>query len=436
MFNLFKNSKKNEAESPAKENHTQALHLFNEQKYADALRQLTAGFRADIYYKPLYVLAAQCLEQLGGKEEALLFKAAEKNLGFDSFKKLGIHFYNVDHYPMSIIFLEEANSKKIDPQIANNLAVAYARKFQTKKAQETLERISNNFDFWSFWFYVKTKILNNDKKDLAAMVNELKSAIDPNDPNEQLKIPRQKIKEIEESYNRLLSLESPQELIRDWHYIQYGGVILDFFFDENQYIAGGRYVATWSSHMSIKTNLLRLQNVLLEKDIQQVVYGTDRDSTIIGLALAKVLDLPSKPYESNTLYHKSIFCVADGPHFEPIQGVEEVKNGNITFSYNLNWLQANFICPDIIAMLSQYNNYPWNGGNITMNEDGTQGRSQADLRSPEEIASDIANTETDRKYSFDPFYTTHMDHLKLNQTEGHRYNFMLESPVPGSYFGA
>lgn len=107
-----------------------------------------------------------------------------------------------------------------------------------------------------------------------------------------------------------------------------------------------------------------------------------------------------------------------------------------TFSWNHNWLMSNFICPDIIGLMSQYNSFPWDGGNYKMNDDGTTTKILPDNRNCEEIAYEIVNVKVMEEMEVDDFYKGVVNKLKMNQSSGHRYNFMVESPVPGSYFGS
>lgn len=127
--------------------------------------------------------------------------------------------------------------------------------------------------------------------------------------------------------------------------------------------------------------------------------------------------------------------VADTNGFHEFNNVTSITRNNITFAFNHNWLRAEFIAPDIIGLMSQSYYYQWNGGNFKVNDDGSTSRTEPDQRNEKEIVTDIANAKINAKASIDEFYLKVWDNLKMNQTAGDRYNFMLESPVPGSYFG-
>ncbi|MDF1698088.1 MAG: hypothetical protein P1U56_19730 [Saprospiraceae bacterium] len=436
MFNIFKKKKNEDSSSPALEDWLKAKEHYETGDYSTALSLLVGGFRKDIYYTPLYELSSKCLDKMGGKDESILFKNAIGALNASTFQQLGNHFYQVEHYPLTEIFLEESFKTNKDAEVGHNLAVAYARRFDTKKAQETLEIIRNKFDFWTYWFYVKMKILNNDKSNLEQSIKELEDAFDPNSNDENLIIPKQKVKELRESFERLQLVNQPEQKIRDWQFIQYGTLIMDFFYAEDQYVAGGRHVASWGNNEFIKDILHVLSNILKEKGIEKIVHANNNDSRIIGTALSKISNIPIEEYRPTNGYRNSLMLVSDSSGFNEFNNIEIINNQNITFSFNHNWLQTNYICPDIIGLMSQSYTYPWNGGNFKMNEDGTTSRTEPDQREDELIADEIAATELKGKVTIDAFYDSVKNDLKMNQIQGHRYNFMIESPVPGSYFGS
>jgi hypothetical protein len=122
------------------------------------------------------------------------------------------------------------------------------------------------------------------------------------------------------------------------------------------------------------------------------------------------------------------------------QELGTIRNGQIVFSLNHSWLDAAAVTPDIIGFMTQTYVFPWNGGGfkLTDPEQGTLEETQPDSRQPEEIAADIFNAESEEPEA-DPhleFYASRRDYLKGIGSEAgsSRYVFMIESPVPGSYF--
>jgi hypothetical protein len=111
-------------------------------------------------------------------------------------------------------------------------------------------------------------------------------------------------------------------------------------------------------------------------------------------------------------------------------GLSEVKNGQILFALDHDWLNPTKITPDIIGLMSQKYHFPWEGGGLQM--------TVPDQQPAEDLASEIFALqvpETDIQALLD-FYAKRKPYLKGIGTSGRniRYEFSIESPVPGSFF--
>lgn len=443
LFNIFKNKK--EEPSKAKEDFEKASKLFEEGNYQEALRTLSNGFQKDVDYKPLYQLSANCLDQMEGQEEAQLFRQALNNFdAFDSFNNLGKHFFEVNHYNMAIPFLEKAvNIYSKNDDTTHDLAIVYARRFQIEKAIETLEINDPKSNFWNYWFWLKLKILAGKIDGVGEGLQQLTNSLDQEANQDEVVFAREKVNEAKEILSRFQLIQNPKKHIQDWHFIQYGGAILDFFFEEeDNYVAGGRYVASWGSHNGIKGILYRL-NIYLEKldvTIEQVRYITDKDSEIIGRAVGKELNIKTSAYNAQEENHNCLIVAANSNAFDNHPELSNINNGQITFALDHSWLNASYVTPDIIGFMNQMYSFPWNGGGYKFDpETGTSERTEPDLRSEEIIATEIFQEEVSSDVDLKnlEFYLTHKNHLKGigSQAGNQRFNFMIESPVPGSFFG-
>ncbi len=120
--------------SPARPYLKSARKASNEGKFQEALRNLVSGFRADVTHKPLYTLAAGCLREIGGDEEAQMFDAALTDFrSIDPFLALGYHFIDVERYASAIPFLDRAHALaplRID--VARELAQTYTSRFRSR----------------------------------------------------------------------------------------------------------------------------------------------------------------------------------------------------------------------------------------------------------------------------------------------------------------
>jgi len=443
LFNIFKNKKEDYSE--AIEDYNNALNTYDEKNYQEALGTLSWGFKKDINYKPLYKLAFKCLTNLGGNDEAKLFENALNNFHeFESFNNLGAHFYNEERYDLALPFLEKAVSiDSSNNDTVHDLSIVYARRFQIDKAIEVLEKDGPKNDFWNFWFWCKLSILSENTTGVKEGLNELSEILDKEPNQEDILVPRQKVNEVIEMLNRYNLVKNRRQHIQDWHFIQYGNVILDFFEDTEDYVAGGRYVATWSSNESIKeiNNLLKIYLESFDLKFQKVKYLDDRDSEIIGIAIGKELNLDSSCYFSNENNENCLIVGANSFNFNNYYELAEVKNGQILYALNHDWLSSSSISPDIVGLMSQSYYFPWNGGGFKIidAEKGLTEQTEPDNRNSNEIASDIFKNEPYSEVEKDKldFYLKNKEYIKGigSKTNNHRFNFMIESPVPGSHFG-
>ncbi len=143
--------KKKPASSAADSYVQQAQEALKQGQPQQALGALSHGFVADVMHQPLYGLAAQTLERMGGQEEAQLFLIAQKNLtNPKAFFDLGYHFVEVGHDTLAVPFLERA--VKLEPQsleYANELSLAYSSTFRPGQGHDVLEKHQPIKDFWA-----------------------------------------------------------------------------------------------------------------------------------------------------------------------------------------------------------------------------------------------------------------------------------------------
>jgi len=439
LFNW--NIKGKQEPSPAEEQYQLAKRNFADGNFTEALRSLNHAFYADINYKPLYKLAAETLAGLGADFEQSLFENALQHFNDGkSFNDLGDYYYEMQHYSMAVPFYEKAVALQYTEEpIMHNLAVSLARQFEVQKAHDLLAALPTR-DFWSVFFLYKCKILLNQRENVAQAIDEMMQFLNGMPEQEGLDIPKQKVNELNEMFDRLVTIEQPKQHIRDWQFIQYGSVILDYF-ESDDYVAGGRYVAAWGTNESIKQIVAQLHQLLhrLEKQYSLVAILPDRASSIIGQVIAKELNLPFEYLDESNLPFNAVIVGANTADFNDWEILATIDNGNTIFAYNHCWLEASVLTPDIIGLVSQSYYWPWDGGGFTVNPvTNEMENTVADERAVEAIAEDIFALQTSKKMEDEhiAFYLDRKHLIKgIGANAGNlRYNFMIESPVPGSYF--
>jgi hypothetical protein len=168
----------------------------------------------------------------------------------------------------------------------------------------------------------------------------------------------------------------------------------------------------------------------------------DRNSEIMGRVLAKELGVEFGFYESSGANESYLVVAADSRSLRQYMELWREDISQIVFAANHNWLSAAPVAPDIIGLMSQYYSFPWDGEGlrVTNSEDGKVESIPPDDRMAEEIAMEIFNIGNGGEglgRHLD-FYLEHRDHIKgIGKLAGkRRHNFVIESPVPGSYFGS
>lgn len=440
LFDIFK---KQEDNSPAKEDLQKAKKHFDYGEFQECLRVLIWSFRKDVNYKPLYQLAADSLGKLDAIDEQKLFAAVCENQNdADAYNSLGDFYFSVGHYDLAQVFFEKTIELNPHHSAAHHdLAICYARRFQIKKALEVLVNFNEN-DFWNLYFINKCKILDKQIDGVQQSINDLQDILDQEPDQEDVIIPGMKVTELQETLHRFLAVKDIQTHIRDWQFIQYGGVVLDYFDDNEDYVAGGRYVASWGSSESIKTLAIKVNQFARKLSISfsAVLALPDRDAEIVGRVVAKELDIDFGIYDPTKPNQGCLIVAADSSSFQDYVELNDITNNQVVFSANHNWLDSAMVTPDIIGFMTQTYSFPWSGGGmrITDSESGKVEEIPADNRSAAEIAMDIFNIEQapDEINKYLEFYLEQKAYLKGigNLSGNKRYNFMIESPVPGSYF--
>lgn len=443
IFDIFK---KQDDNSPAKEDLTKAKEHFDKGEFQETLRTLIWGFIKDVNCKPLYKLAADSLGKLNAHDEQQLFEAINKNINdSNAFHNIGNFYFSVGHYDLAQTFYKK--TLQLNPnneEVPHDLAISYARRFQVGKAVEVLTNSKSN-DFWNLYFLNKCKILDKRVEGVQEAINDLQSFLDGQPNQDDVVIPKMKVSELKETLQRFNTISQIQTHIRDWQFIQYGGAVLDYFEDgeDGDYVAGGRYVASWGSNESIKTIANKLKQFAdkLSISFQGVVSLSDRDSEIIGRLFAKEFGVSFNFYDPTNTNQGCLIVSSDSSLFAEHEELNTIQNGQVVFSANHNWLDSSIVSPDIIGFMTQTYSFPWTGGSmrvIDMESRNIQ-RIPPDNRSAEEIATDIFNIQQQQEdiSKHLEFYAQRKNYLKGigKQTNNNRYNFMIESPVPGSYFG-
>lgn len=436
-------------ESPASNNYLAAKKAFDEGDYRESFRLQSFAFIIDPNFIPTYELAVLTLEKVGGQTEADLFKKALEDFNnYKPFYNLGYHFTEIGNYRMATPFLQRSlvlSNNSLG--VAMELAIAYTAQFLPENGMELLRQIDLDNNFWAWCQLYWCSLLSNKPDGIEEFISNTKKQFRDSLNNRDRNIAAifAAIDKLEECLTRYKTVENPEYVIRNWHYIQYGGAILDYFDNsvaENALqVAGGRYVAKFGSYKEVKSVISKLKEYLtkLGKCPETVYILPSRNSEILGKAISKILDVNCTQYNRNTSVQNGLIIAGDTSEFNDYPELVNIRGNTVTFALNHNWLESSLITPDICGFMSQTYIFPWEGGSIKVDpETNKVDKSEPDLRSAEEIAESIASEEVKVDPGFKDileFYYDRKDYMKggLKDTFK-RLHYNTDSPVKGSYF--
>lgn len=404
----------------------QAVMFYKQQHYAKSLEQLVRGLQIDVDYKPFYLLARDIFAKLNGIEERRLFAIALSDFeDFQAFFDLGYHFIDTEHYELAAALLEKA--LQLEPtniDAAYELAFAYMARFKIQAALNALKRVNYESDFWAAYLYYQCKLWLNQPEGVADFINDVKALLKNNVIHESSELINDKILELEESLKRYHTLTlSNKKLLRDWHFIQYGGVILHYF-EANKSRAGGRYLDLTGTHTLVHLVLSKLVNYLstLERLPQRILALPDADSIVLGKVLGHLLKIPCEYLEIVEDFTQCLIVAADSRSLNGVEPLIEISPQQTVFAFNHSWLKRSMIVPDVIGVMTQHYESPWAALNLT-----------ADSASLDHLVQEILATSIslDAEFKDDlAFYQKQALWLKGGEQGGSKRSpYSIESPV-------
>jgi len=416
--------------------------------YQECLRLLTFAFAEEPDNKDCYALALDCLKKMNANDEAELFAAALRDFSnFKVFFDLGYHFIEVGHDRMAIPLLQRAFSLSPgNSEIGLELAIALCGKFRPHEACEVLIQCDLSSNFWVGYQYYWASLLCNLTSGAEQFIRDSRRKFLSESASHEIRGALYALDKLDELRIRLNVVKQPQSFIRDWHFIQYGSAILDYFDDregqDGLKIAGGRWVYVGVSYQQLRVTLNKLKRLMLElgREPKLVLSMPDRDSTIIAHGVASLFGLHMTviPDPANLGWEESIVVAANNWNLAGAQ-IERILKQQTIFAFNHNWLAQGPSTPDVIGLMSQYCTFPWGKDRLTVDPATNQRvRAAEDTRDPEKIAAEFSQELTEIEAQFTPhlnFYKQHEPYLKGGRLAGNkRWRFITDSPISGTYF--
>ena len=416
----------------------QAEDLIERHDPANALRVLSDAFQQDAGDLPCYRLAAKALRALGGDREAHLFERAARQ--FDRarpFYELGFRYVADRHFKLARAFLERADTLAPDePGILVELAVCYSSLGRFRDAIAKLERVSGlAAHFWPTYQLCWCYLTEGDVDRAGALLPALTQVA--TGPDEQDAMPK-----LADFLDRLQRYGRPENpTVREWHFIQYGAVVLNLL-DEHPQALHGRYRALWGSYDGMADDLTRLERLLgtLDVRVPRVTYAPTRSAEIIARTLAHVWHLPVERALSGSHAADSLVVAASSHELQHLDGLEPVRARQVLFAYHQNWTQDGYVNPDVCAVLAEMYECPWGR---RLRPAGDQAEIVPEDSRPvdaivEELAASLQRSRAERAddHALRQWIAERRDGLILGNATRyrHRPRFSTESPL-GSAVG-
>jgi hypothetical protein len=235
--------------------------------------------------------------------------------------------------------------------------------------------------------------------------------------------------------------------LRGWQYV-IGGTVLTtlspYGFDAGM---TGRFAWLQDTHDQCLGGLVRLKAIIGAAGVRptSVSLLPDRGSRILGLAAARLLELPAKPFapnrEDTVVVAYDLNDVADSQQGPEILGrLIKRTSGQILHEHASNWTDPPVVAADSITLLHQSATAPWDG-QMRASEDGDVERGAPDSSPEEEIAADILAADAtpdagDGATPADPVerLTDFVSAVRDTWLRGNRASLSSAGPVTSSRF--
>jgi hypothetical protein len=226
-----------------------------------------------------------------------------------------------------------------------------------------------------------------------------------------------------------------------WHFIQYGGAILDV---SDLGGMGGRYGLVLETHEELGGRLAALVALTerLSTTIKRVLTPESDDAVVLGLALARKWRVECVPLSGDAPPPKAgeVMIAAALSDLDHAPRLARRTPGSILYAHKLDWTRSASVTPDLIGLVVQAHFFPWNRAYRLDPVENRLIERPPDRRPREEIADHLADQiparPPERLIERMAFYVAHreMSLFAGDSRIARRPPFRQESPVAGNRF--
>ncbi len=144
-----------------------------------------------------------------------------------------------------------------------------------------------------------------------------------------------------------------------WHFVQYGGALLATSSAPGM---GGRFGALAETRDDVADRLSGLITLLerSERPVRAVIAATDRDSEILGRAVAEHVDVPFARFVPHAEVHDgTLICAANADALAPIPYLRVRAPELTVYAHTVTWTRSAVFVPDVAGLMSAATYPPW-----------------------------------------------------------------------------
>ncbi|GIM47351.1 hypothetical protein DNHGIG_29000 [Collibacillus ludicampi] len=413
---------------------------FASERYNEGIRLLNRALRFPEYRREVYERYAFALRMLGRHQSADLFEQVLlQPRRADAFFQLGNRFIDEGMFGLALAPLYRCYQLAPKEAVVNyTLAYALMKEFQIEAALSFMRRayeIEPLIHVIYSMAYLHLLLGNPEQADPYLL--ELDHKVRQEEEG------MERLKYLREFRKRLLA--HPPKDIRDFHFAQYGTVLLRVFKDDFPHVqedpAHGRYAVASFNYYQV-ASVLRAFQLLIETVVTKPAYSyvvsVSQQGTPLALALSRMLAIPMIAFSDSPERSPGIIVAVNSDEINEIARFYIDRPEHLIFAFSVDWTRETAMLPDVIGYLAQLAFLPWQE-RLEIGENGEAVRLPADERSPVQLADEIMKQldQVEQSYvsALARYFKERQELWKLGlNTDRPRKRFLVESPLGGARF--
>lgn len=411
------------------------------ERYEDAFEVLHYALRRPEFDIRIYQRFAFVMRMIGRYEAAELYERIVTNPeDAEAYFHLGHQLVQEEAFGSALGPLSRCVQLAPEAAAANyEFAYALMKEFYHEEALHFFGKAFEQEQAMSITFYIAQLLIFLGRSGEAAIfVNKLEEQVQAENGEGGMQLAY--LKDILRRYRSY-----KPETIRDWHFVQYGTILLRTFeedYPQEDNHSNGRYTLVNFGYQQVANVLAVFQTTIGPLSLfpeYQYVAAAGETSGPLAHALGKMLMLPVKSLaEGLSSGQKGIVIASFSDELQEIADAVWQRDDVLLFSFALSWTREVNVLPEVIGYFAQVPRLPWQS-RAELNEHGEPEILPSDERPVEEIARDILDRViyADMQWvgRIHDYYKARQDDLVAgDQIEVPRKKFFVHSALGGARY--